>query len=240
MEDNAGPHNIPTTQWTAIIAVIQDGAGRDSEAAQEALDRFCHHYYSVVKQFFIHRQCDEQEAQDFTQEFFAGKVCSTFEAGEGFLFKVKRHPDFLFRSYLFKVLWGVFLDKRRVSGRAGGKAVHQSIEETDIPAMDGPMGREFDRAFALDLLHKAVGHDTRALVLLGYLRNSQVPEESARTAAARELGLSAKTFKVALHRFYQKLGQLLRQAVSAYAGPEEADIKNEIRHLMKCLAEPSP
>lgn len=240
MDDSAGAPSIPTTQWTAIIAVIQDGAGHDSEAARQALERFCHQYYSVVKQFFVHRRCDEQEVQDFTQEFFARKICSTYEVGEGFLFKVRRHPEHRFRSYLFKVLWGFFLDKRRVSGRAGGHAVHQPIDETDLPALDGPMGREFDRAFALDLIHQAVGNDTRSLALLAYLRNTQVSEEAARTAAAQKLGVSARTFKVALHRFYQKLGELIRQAVSAYAGPDAVEIQDEIRHLMKCLAESPP
>lgn len=226
-----------TTRWTTIIAVIQKGAGQDSEEAKRALERFCQHYYSVVRQFFIHRQCDEQEAQDLTQEFFEKKICSSYDSGEGFLFKVRRHPEHRFRSFLYTVLWGFFLDKQRhkEAVKSGGRAIHQPIEETDIPAMDGPMGLQFDRAFALDLIQKAIANDTRSIILFDYLRNTQVPEATARTEAADKLGVSAETFKVALHRFIQKLGELLRQAVSAYAGPEEEEIKEEIRHLVRCL-----
>ncbi len=226
----------PSTQWTSIIAVIQGdvGTGKNTEAAHQALEMFCRRYYEVVKKFFLQRRCEEEEAQDFTQEFFENKICSKFDDRDGFLFKVKRRTDYQFRNYLFTVLWRFFIDKRRERRTV----THESLEEASIPAAEGPMGYEFDRIFALELLRKVLDDNAQSRAFLAYIQNKNSSQAMAESEAAKQLGMTHTSFKVGLHRFRRALGGKLWQEVSLYAGPDEQEIKSEILHLIARATEP--
>ena len=53
----------------------------------------------------------------------------------------------------------------------------------------------------------------------------------AETDLARELGMSEQALRVAIHRFRQRYGEVLRQTVKATLGPDES-VEDEIACLM--------
>src|ERR1043165_8688871 len=99
---------LPTTLWTKVIEVIQYGNG---EAAERALNEFCGQYRPVIYRFFCQRGCTHEDAEEFTQDFFASRILSHIEGRDGFLHKARRGANGRFRKFLYFVLWCFYKDK---------------------------------------------------------------------------------------------------------------------------------
>src|SRR4051794_24285874 len=128
--NDAEPSSFPTTEWTQVIAVIQ---GANADAALAALDAFCRSYWPAVYKFFRRRGYPHEQAEEYTQEFFASRVLRS----DGFLVSADRKEG-RFRSFLSHVLWRFLQDewKANRTARRGGLAPHLPLDE--LPASNEP------------------------------------------------------------------------------------------------------
>lgn len=226
------PSCFPTTQWTQVIEVIQRS---DPPTAMAALNEFCERYRPAVYQFFRRKGRGHEVAEDYTQEFFTSRVLKQWDRRTGFLYTAERGEQRRFRSFLAHVLWRFLQTEwtRERSSRTGGSTPHLSL--ADIPPSEEPaadddfksFGSEFDRAFALEILQRAARRSKHSKYLLAHFF-----EELSQSEAARELGYSENSFKQAYHRFRERLARDLWEEVAQLAGPDENEIRAEIRYLM--------
>jgi len=230
---------FPTTQWTQIIAVIQQG---DEDSAWNALAGFCQRYRPAIVRFFQRRGLPPELAEEYTQGFFTQRILLPQQERKGFLFAAEKQDGRKFRSFLSWTLWNFLNDQRRLmlSEKAGGKAPHiplddfWPIEEASDHKVDARFGRDFDRAFALELIQKATERSKHSEYFEKHLRG-----EISQQAAAEILGVTENAFKQAFHRFRKRLAQGLWDEVVQLVGPNEDDIREEIRYLMSLFAEAS-
>lgn len=228
---------FPTTQWTLILEVIQAG---DQSAALDALNRFCERYRPAIRNFFLRRGFAMQQAEDYTQAFFASRIIEKWDTRDGFLHAAERRDSGKFRSFLCHVLWRFLQDKWREEKAVtvGGQTKHISlsdpesrIEEICGESFEG-FGREFDRVLAVEIIQKAACRSKHSKYHEACLRG-----EMSQVEAAKELGMRENAFKQAHHRFRERLARDIWEEVSKLAGPDEAEVRAEIRYLMSLFAE---
>jgi len=109
--------SFPTTQWTQIIAVMQDGT---EAAAWHALSNFCEQYRPAIQSFFVRRGCTQENAMDYTQEFFLSRILVPWDARNSFLHQARRSEHGRFRSFLCWMLWHFLRDQLKKGGGARG------------------------------------------------------------------------------------------------------------------------
>jgi DNA-directed RNA polymerase specialized sigma24 family protein len=233
---NDGSSCFPTTQWTVILEAIKTG---DQAVALEALNRFCKRYRPAICNFFLRRRLNMEQAEDYTQAFFASRVFEKWDSRKDFLHKVERRDAGQFRSFLSAILWQFLRDeqRRQSSLKAGGKSLHISISDPEVPieeicgeTFEG-FGREFDRELALEIIQRAACGSSNSKYHLAHLRGDVCQAE-----AAKELGMSENSFKQAHHRFRKRLAEAIKEEVSKLAGPDETEVREEIRYLMSLFA----
>ena len=223
---------FPTTQWTALLDVVQQG---DSAAAFAALDSFCLRYRPAVRNFFVRRGVDPHQAEEYTQNFFLLRILKPWEERNGFLHKAERRELGKFRSFLCHVLWQHLQDewRRRSAVTTGGQAEKISLDNPETPvdvicgASYEAFGRDFDRELALEIIQKAAERSRHSRYHLAHLRG-----EMSQAKAATELGILENAFKVAHHRFRERLFRDVWDEVSSLVGPDEAEVRTEIGYLM--------
>ena len=93
-------------------------------------------------------------------------------------------------------------------------------------------GHDFDQVFALEILRKAAQRSKHSDYLENHLRGQISQRE-----AAQALGISENAFKAAFSRFRERLACDLWDEVAKLVGPDEMDIRAEIRYLMSLFAE---
>lgn len=109
---------FPTTKWTVLLNVIQEG---DAAAAASALESFCAQYRPAIRNFFVRRGVDPDEAEEYTQNFFLQRILKPWEGRDGFLHAAQRREAGKFRSFLSHVLWLHLQDEwRRKSAMTTG------------------------------------------------------------------------------------------------------------------------
>ena len=231
---------FPTTQWTQVIAAIQQG---DEATAGNALAEFCERYRSAILHFFQRRGYPPDKAEDYTQAFFTQRILVPLPERKGFIFAAEQKNGRKFRSFLCWVLWNFLNDQRRVEfcEKNGGKTPHIPLDEL-LPPGDGTegkvfekFGQEFDRVFALEIIQKAAARSRHSKWLVLHLRG-----EISQQDAAKEMGIRENSFKQAYHRFRVRLAQDLWTEVAKLVGPDEDEIRGEIKHLMSLFAETAP
>jgi RNA polymerase sigma factor (sigma-70 family) len=228
---------FPTTQWTMILEAIQK---RDEATARNALNVFCERYRPAIYNFFLRKGLEEHRANDYTQAFFTSRVLERWDSRDSFLHVAERREAAKFRSFLCAVLWQFLIDeiRKEKSQKAGGHAIHISLSdmESGIEIKDGELyedfGRDFDHAFATEIIHK----------IISQLRHSKHHEACLRgkmsqAQAAQALGMTENSFKQAHFRFRKRLSQEIREEVGKLVAADEAEIDAEIRYLMSLFAE---
>jgi RNA polymerase sigma-70 factor (ECF subfamily) len=230
-----------TTHWT----LVQAAGRRSSPDSARALATLCETYWYPLYAFVRRRGHEPAEAQDLTQEFFAGLL-------------EKNHlraadPDRgRFRSFLLTA-FRHFLSNKRAWAHAqkrGGDRKRLSLdfqageERYAIEPSHGLTAeRLYERRWALTLLEQALAsvqaeYDrTGKANLLNKLRGFLLGEKSVVTYAqvATEVGLSEGAVKVAVHRLRQRFREALRREIAhTVAGPEE--VEEEIRQLFAALS----
>jgi DNA-directed RNA polymerase specialized sigma24 family protein len=231
------PSCFPKTQWTEVIGAMQSGNG---SVAWLALTDFCQQYRPAICGFFRRRGCSPEQAEDLTQDFFASRILEQWKDRNGFLHALRRDQCDRFRSFLSHVLWRFLQDKWKADKavRAGGGATYIPLESletgTNITGCETleDFGREFDRVFALEIIRNAAQRSKHSKYLEAHLRR-----EISQQQAAVELGISENAFKQSYCRFRERLAFDLWDEVAKLAGPDEAEIRAEIRYLMSLFAE---
>ncbi|HEX3797174.1 MAG TPA: hypothetical protein VH413_00625 [Verrucomicrobiae bacterium] len=237
-KDSVVPNCFPTTQWTLILDVIQNG---DDKAARMALDLFCQRYWHAIYNFFLRRKCSHDRAQDYTQSFFHSRILGCWEERDSLLHDVQRNDKRKFRVFLAVCLWSFLKDQWRAAHtqKAGGKIEHVSFE--DIGDASGSadqaafkkFGREFDQLFAVEAIKNAAKRSTHSEVFMAYfVRKERDGDEAAQKEIAAELDMTVASFKKGYHEFRARLRKELWKEVAQYAGPGEDEIEDEIKYLL--------
>ena len=240
-EAGEGRRVFVTTHWSVVLT-----AGRsDTTRARAALEQLCRNYWHPLYAYVRRAGHSREEAQDFTQEFFARLLAQNAVA--------RANPARgRFRSFLLASLKHFLANEwakahaRKRGGHAQFLALDFDTAETRCaqPAAPGDSpDRAFDRQWALALLDVVLGRvrkeyaDSGRDELFVGLKDTLTGGRSEipyRDLAAR-LGLSEGAVKVAAHRLRQRYRDLLREEIaSTVAGPEEAE--EELKHLFAALS----
>ena len=233
-------HAFVTTQWTRVLE-----ARGDSSDAKAALSDLCAAYYAPVFAFVRWNSPDENAARDLTQEFFARLL-----AGRALNADPQRGR---FRSYLLTAAKNFLADMRdhATAAKRGGGNVPMSLEAgTDTsPGLEvadehaSSPDREFDRKWALTVLdralvvlsaeHVATGERKQFEVLKPWLTGDN--ENLSQADAARELGCSETTVKVAIHRLRKRFRELMKTEIRQTMN-DPTQIADELACLVAALS----
>ena len=232
-----------TTHWSVVLAARAD----ESSEAAEALSQLCRAYWYPLYAHVRRRGHDHHAAQDLTQEFFARLL-------------EKRWLDAVspkkgrFRSFLLASVDHFLANdwrEARAAKRGGGQTV-VPLEETKTgeerfarePAFDGAPERVFDKGWATAVLDQALARLGQEFAARGkavhfedwkiFLTREATSQDCQ--ASGERLGLSAGAVTVAVHRFRERYGDLLRETV-AQTVSETADVDEELRYLFALLNE---
>lgn len=229
-----------TTQWTRVIA-----AKGETEEARMALNELCDAYYAPVVGFLRQEGRREDEARDLAHEFFAWLL------SRDALASLERERA-RFRSYLLGALKN-FLSRQRgkeAAQKRGARVTHLPIEgATDTrPGLDpaDPLGlppdREFDRQWALHLIHEAMGALKAEWTAAGRAEEFEtlrpfLDGNSARgelTRLAAQTGLNENTLRSQLHRLRGAFrGHLRARIAPTVSSPH--DTASELHTLIDAL-----
>ena len=239
--DSVGPGggSFPSTHWTELNAAGR----RNSTAAGRAIDGFCRAYWRPVYNYIRRQGCQQADAQDLTQAFFARFL------EKRYLDRLE-HRDGRFRSFLLTFLKRFLADERNratAQKRGGGIAlvpledfrVEEGLLATDSVSAE----RAFDRSWAMTLLERAqlrlqaeygAANKGRLYAVLNpYLTDVDVVRSYAEAAA--ELGIPENSVKSAVHRLRRRYGQLIREEVSCTV-ETPLQVDEEIRYLRLIVA----
>jgi len=233
-----------TTHWSVVVAAGEEG----SEQAAAALSRLCQTYWFPVYAFIRKKGYSPEQAQDFTQEFFAGFLAKNYVAraardrGRFRVFLMSSVENFLHNKH----------DKAHAQKRGGGRQVLsldldyndaeeryriEPVEESDPAAI-------FEQQWVATLLEtifnrlrEEFGAEGRAGLfqhLQGHLWGDI--ESIPYAQLAQKTGLTEGNVKTIAYRFRERYRGLLRDEIAnTVATPGEVD--DEIRHLMRIVSQ---
>jgi DNA-directed RNA polymerase specialized sigma24 family protein len=228
------------TSWT----MVREAGQAASPEADTARAKLCQGYWYPLY-FYVRRLGHSpDDAQDLTQEFFARLLEKNYIA-------TADREKGRFRSFLL-VLLKRFLAREwaRASRqkRGGGvELIPLDLERTENryvaePADELSPDKAFDRRWAQVLLARVTDRVRAQCVaegkghLFAELRPFLSDEgEEPYEAVARRLQIPKATFKVLVHRFRQRYGQLLREEIVPTVASPEA-VEDEIRALFAALS----
>ncbi len=237
-QGKSGHKTFPTTQWT----LIDRATAGNPEDRSLALEEICAAYWTPVYAYIRARGYTPHDAEDLTQDFFAELLqrndLAKVDACHGKL-----------RSYLLTGVKNhlVSAHRWRTREKRGGNEVILSIDSVLaesrclISETTSPSASEllFDRQWAIALMEGVLealekrynqkGQSALFQALKPFIMPSS--DQPASEALAQQLGMSDNTVRVAIHRFRQRYGELLRKAVKATL-VEGANEDEEIRYLM--------
>jgi RNA polymerase sigma factor (sigma-70 family) len=237
---HSGSRQFATTRWSLVLAAGQRGSPQSSAA----LATLCENYWYPLYAYVRRRGHQADQAQDFTQAFFARLLekndLAAADPGRG-----------RFRSFLLTSLKHFLAnewDRNRAQKRGGGGSVLSidfgTAEERyrAEPAHDLTPEKIFDRRWALVLLENVLArlHDEAAQAgkadgfdrLKGFLTGEQPAATYGQLAA--ELNMSEGALKVAVHRLRRRYRELLRAEIEETVADAE-EIDQEIRDLFSAL-----
>jgi len=228
-----------TTQWSVVLT-----AQSKSPSAHEALEKLCRTYWWPLYGFVRRQGYNPEEAQDFTQGFFAMLL-------ERRDLDVVRREKGRLRSYLLTAL-------KNYLGKARRRALTlKRGEGKPLMALDELMAREradlepahlltaegiYERRWALTLLEHALARleqefQTAGNATLFEKLKPLLTDESERASQAdiaHELNMTENAVKQALHRLRQRYRVVLRDEIAdTVAVP--TDIEDELRHFITIL-----
>jgi RNA polymerase sigma-70 factor (ECF subfamily) len=234
------PGHFPTTHWSRVAAAGDPFAPE----ARDALATLCNAYWYPLYAYIRRQGHTPEQAQDFTQDFFAYLL-------ERDLFAKADPVRGRFRSFLRGVCAHYLADQRdrqRAQKRGGGRVV-LSIDATDAesrytrePAHELTAERIFDRSWALTLLTRVLDQlqreydDAGRSAIFEGLRGVLTggPQAVAYATIADRLGMNEGAVRVAVHRLRKRYGVLLRQEIAATVD-DPGEIDDEIRALFAAL-----
>jgi RNA polymerase sigma factor (sigma-70 family) len=237
---HSGSRQFATTRWSLVLAAGQRGSPQSSDA----LATLCVNYWYPLYAYVRRLGHDADEAQDFTQAYFARLLekndLAAADPGRG------RFRAFLMTS--LKHFLANEWDRARAEKRGGGRSVLSidfgTAEERyrAEPSHDLTPEKIFERRWALVLLENVLArlHDESAQAgkadsfdrLKGFLTGEQAAVTYGKLAV--ELNTSEGAVKVAIHRLRRRYRELLRAEIEETVADSD-EIDQEIRDLFSAL-----
>jgi RNA polymerase sigma factor (sigma-70 family) len=231
-----------TTHWSEVLAAGEAG----SEQASAALSKLCQTYWFPVYAFIRKRCHSPEQAQDFTQEFFAQFLEKNYvtkaaqDRGRFRVFLMTSVENFLHNQH----------DKAQAQKRGGGQQTlsldYQDAEERYQvePVEETDPAKSFEQQWAAALLDTVFtrlrdefGAEGRAGIfddLQAHLWGDATSIPYAELA--KKSGFTEGNIKTISHRLRQRCRELLREEIAqTVAKPGEVD--DEIRHLMRIVGQ---
>jgi RNA polymerase sigma-70 factor (ECF subfamily) len=239
---SARQDEFATTHWSVVLAA----GDRRAPAASQALAELCESYWYPLYAFIRRRVSDVDEAQDLTQAFFEQLLeRATFEAAD---------PERgRFRAFLLTACKRFLINewhKDRALKRGGGRPLlsldfESGESKLGLVASDALSPEQiYDQKWAITLLERVMDQLRGEYaakqrlahfeMLKHYLAGS--PPGADYAQAARTIGISETTAKVAVHRMRKRYRELLRCEIAQTVERPE-DIDDEIRDLFAVLGQ---
>src|SRR5262245_18654742 len=239
---DAVPRVFATTHWSVVLAA----GDRTSPETAAALSRLCQSYWFPIYAFVRKRGYSPDQAQDLTQEFFAGFL------EKNHLAKAARERG-RFRCFLMTSVENFLRnenDRARAQKRGGGRQLI-SLDAEDAegryrcePQAESDPAKAFEQRWAAMLLNTVLARlkdefhtsgrsdlfEALQAHLWGDARSISYPQ------LAERFGLTLANVKTTAHRLRQRYRELLREEI-AHTVALPSQIDDEIRHLMKVVSE---
>ena len=229
-----------TTRWSVVLL-----AGRTvSPESAAALEKLCRAYWPPIYCFARRKGCNDADAQDLTQQFFASLLARNDfggvdpRKGKFRTFLLTAFMHFLANEY----------DRTRAQKRGGGVTILSldalPLEETGelAPAGDTSPGAQYDLRWAKTILETALKRLAEDMLANGkpggfellkpFLTANATPGEYA--AVARRMEVAEASVPVLVHRLRQRYRELVRAEV-AQTVTSPAELEEEMRHLFAVL-----
>lgn len=230
-----------TTHWSLVLRAGQT----DSPQATEALENLCRAYWYPLYAYVRRQGHPPHDAEDLTQGFFARLLEKEY----------LRNADQSrgrFRTFLLSSLKHFLINEWRKSNRIkkGGGQLPLSLDETATaegrfiaePASAQPPEAQYDRGWAIEVLHRVLGRlqvehveagkgrmfDQLSVFLTGDGDTASYSE------IAQRLEMTEANVKVTIHRLRVRYRELMRKEVAMTVDqPDQIDA--EIRLLVSAL-----
>jgi DNA-directed RNA polymerase specialized sigma24 family protein len=230
------------TRWS----VVMKARNKESPEARKALSELCGLYWYPLYAFVRRSGHGHHEAEDMTQGFFQHLISK-----DGLV-----HVDPAkgkFRSFLISSMKNFLTNERERSGalKRGGGQVPVSI---DMAAADGRYSCEladtstpeavYDRQWAMTLLETVMNilkheYESRGKSDVFDALHENIAGNAGGVVFYSELAVRLDTtegnLKIMVHRLRRQFGEALRKEI-AQTVESDADVDDEIRHLMACLS----
>jgi len=231
-----------TTHWSVVLQAGQS----ESPQADAALAALCRAYWYPLYAYVRRQGHGVEDAQDFTQEFFARLL----ERKDLRLADRKRGR---FRTFLLTSLKHFLINewnKAKRAKRGGGRAlISLDAEETETRFRAEPVDsrspeKAFERRWAMVLLDRVLDQLQSEFAAAGRgpvfeeLKSCLTGEDSESSYAeiGRRLGMTEGNLKVTVHRLRHRYRELLRQEIALTVdGPGAID--QEMRDLFAALSD---
>ena len=231
-----------TTHWSVVLSA----RNKNPEESAAALETLCRTYWYPLYAFVRRQGHSAHDAQDLTQEFFARLLQKSY------LDSVAQEKG-RFRSFLLIALKRFLAnewDKARAQKRGGARellSLDTNLAEQRYAGEDREARSAdviYERRWALTILDRAMARLRQTYTLQGRERDfnrlkpwlTAVRGEIPYGQIADELKMNEGAARVAVHRFRKQFREVFREEISqTVAVPEEID--DEVRHLMKALAD---
>jgi len=226
------------TRWSLVIQ--SQGQG---EQAKQALGDLCKAYWFPLYSWSRRFGATPEDAEDYVQGFFVQVLQKQlFAAANPDLGKLRTFMLTAFRRHVN--------DEQRKEGRqkrGGGQILSFDAAEAEawyeVEQIKGESADHmFDRQWALTVLDNALAKLEQQAVARGkvvefvamrpFLTGEADADDYERVG--RELGMSANTFKVAVHRLRSRFREALRSEV-AETQPDGGSVDEEMSYLMQVL-----
>src|SRR5437773_8900504 len=228
-----------TTHWSVVLE-----AQGESPAAQDALEKLCRTYWRPVYAFIRRQGVGIEEAEDFTQGFFAQLL-------ERKRLSAVRKERGRLRSFLLGALKYFLADERRramaIKRGKGQRLIpleRLRVDERIEMESSDPVTAEmiYERRWALTILehvlsrlkdeYRAVGNAALFDSLKQLLPDE--PGSPSQADIAAQLGMTENALRQAFYRFRQRYQSLLREEI-AHTVATPGDIEDELRHLIAVI-----
>lgn len=221
-----------TTRWS----LIADAAGADANA-RPALEALCRDYRPPVLAYFRCHGISPSDADDMTQDFFAGLIERGWHA------RASRERG-RFRALILTALRHFLIDSQasRHAHKRGGDAPHIEFDDDIATETADSPERSFTQAWIGIVIDRArirlrddfdrSGKSDHFRSLWNCIDGSADSTEI--TELATTLGLRRNTVAVQLHRMRARFRQLIRDELLATVSTRE-DLDREIDELREVL-----
>jgi len=215
-----------------------------SPPAEEALQHLCRTYWYPLYAYVRRQGNNPDDAQDLTQDFFARFL------EKNYLRRADRERG-RFRTFLLTSMKHFLINEWAKANREK-RGRGQTIISLDKPATESRYASEpghnespdtlFDKRWATTLLEQTLAKLEREFVRTDKPKLFETlkaavwgeKEDGSYAEMAGRLGMTEGALKVAVHRFRQRYGELLRAEVAnTVATPAEID--DELRYLISAL-----